>query len=607
MAYQVLARRWRPRTFQAVLGQEHVLMPLISALDHKRLHHAYLFSGTRGVGKTTLGRLLAKSLNCEQGVSSQPCGQCSICQETDAGCCVDLIEVDAASRTKVEDTRELLDNVQYRPVRSRYKIYLIDEVHMLSRHSFNALLKTLEEPPEHVKFIFATTEASKLPATVTSRCLHFHLKSLKIDTIVQQLEQIVQAENKQVQPEALHLLAQTADGSMRDALSLLEQVLTGSSECLTATMVAQMLGCLDTTHLYQLLTLIARQDASSAVEKIGEIATIGPDFDGIHADLERLLHEIALSQLLVESNVEPQTPVQRLAQEMTPEDVQLFYQIALNGRRDLPYAPDFKSGFEMTVLRMLAFHPAKPAPHSKDKPSSTTAMVTQKTPEEKVQKVVACEARKPAEEPRVKVKTAEHKATGSEDDAHQLQQKNELDDDAFMERIIQRRQQLLSGNKASPDVVRKTDNLKENEPKRCEPLRNIDHSSTKMDWESWINAAQLRGMLRQIALDATLEYVQQEAHISIPPKYHKSLTSEHQNNMRHALQGVQSQVDIRFVFIQEPQIQTTPRHAQQQRQHLEKQALQQRVNNDEKLNNLLSTFDGQLQPDTLKSVLDGDE
>ncbi|MDX7878343.1 DNA polymerase III subunit gamma/tau [Aeromonas veronii] len=373
MSYQVLARKWRPHTFEQVVGQQHVLTALTNALDQGRLHHAYLLSGTRGVGKTTIARILAKSLNCEQGISSHPCGVCDTCREIDQGNFVDLLEIDAASRTKVEDTRELLDNVQYRPARGRFKVYLIDEVHMLSRHSFNALLKTLEEPPPYVKFLLATTDPQKLPITILSRCLQFHLKSLDQTQIAKQLEWVLEQEGQPFEPRALLALAKAADGSMRDALSLTDQALAHGNGSVRLDSVLAMLGTLDHRHLHQLLEAILRQDAPATMAKITEIATLGPDFDQLHAELEGLLHRIAMAQLLPASVQEQGADADsllQLAKAMSPEEVQLCYQIVLGGRKDLPWAPDGRTALEMTCLRMLAFSPRRDALH----PASLTAL-----------------------------------------------------------------------------------------------------------------------------------------------------------------------------------------------------------------------------------------
>ncbi|MFQ1758781.1 DNA polymerase III subunit gamma/tau [Aeromonas veronii] len=383
MSYQVLARKWRPHTFEQVVGQQHVLTALTNALDQGRLHHAYLLSGTRGVGKTTIARILAKSLNCEQGISSHPCGVCDTCREIDQGNFVDLLEIDAASRTKVEDTRELLDNVQYRPARGRFKVYLIDEVHMLSRHSFNALLKTLEEPPPYVKFLLATTDPQKLPITILSRCLQFHLKSLDQTQIAKQLEWVLDQEGQPFEPRALLALAKAADGSMRDALSLTDQALAHGNGSVRLDSVLAMLGTLDHRHLHQLLEAILRQDAPATMAKITEIATLGPDFDQLHAELEGLLHRIAMAQLLPASVQEQGADADsllQLAKAMSPEEVQLCYQIVLGGRKDLPWAPDGRTALEMTCLRMLAFSPRRDALHPASLTAQPPSMTSNATP-----------------------------------------------------------------------------------------------------------------------------------------------------------------------------------------------------------------------------------
>ena len=364
MSYLVLARKWRPRTFGELAGQQHVLQALVNALNLGRIHHAFLFTGTRGVGKTTISRILAKSLNCEKGVSAEPCGQCSACREIDEGRFVDLIEVDAASRTKVDDTRELLDNVQYTPARGRYKVYLIDEVHMLSTHSFNALLKTLEEPPPHVKFLLATTDPQKLPVTVLSRCLQFNLKRLPQTLIVKRLTEIVTAEKLEHDPEALRLIAKAAQGSMRDALSLLDQLIAFGGGKAGAQEARTMLGTIEQTHVVELLDALAARDAQRVLNRVAELDERVPDYQSVLAEMASLLQRVALYQAAPNRTLgedEDDEAVQRLATAFSLEEVQLNYQIAIVGRRDLDLAPDARGGFEMTLLRMLAFQPAREA------------------------------------------------------------------------------------------------------------------------------------------------------------------------------------------------------------------------------------------------------
>ncbi|MBN7798359.1 DNA polymerase III subunit gamma/tau [Parahaliea mediterranea] len=361
MSYQALARKWRPKSFREMVGQEHVLQALINALDHDRLHHAYLFTGTRGVGKTTIARILAKCLNCEEGVSSEPCGQCGSCREIAEGRSVDLLEVDAASRTKVEDTRELLENVQYAPTRSRYKVYLIDEVHMLSSHSFNALLKTLEEPPPHVKFLLATTDPQKLPATILSRCLQFNLKNMPPEQVVGHLRHVLDKEMVSHEEPALWLLGRAAAGSMRDALSLTDQAIAFGSGALRETEVRSMLGTVDLSFVYQVLEAVVAGDPRALLAVVAKMGEHAPDFESSLDELVSLLHRVAVAQAVpdaVDNNWGDAERVSQLAASMTAEDAQLYYQMAINGKRDIPLAADPRGGFEMTVLRMLAFRPA---------------------------------------------------------------------------------------------------------------------------------------------------------------------------------------------------------------------------------------------------------
>lgn len=411
MSYQVLARKWRPRFFREMVGQEHVLQALINALDHNRLHHAYLFTGTRGVGKTSIARVLAKCLNCEQGVSSEPCGQCSSCQEINNNCFVDLIEVDAASRTKVEDTRELLDNVQYAPSKGRYKVYLIDEVHMLSTHSFNALLKTLEEPPEHVKFLLATTDPQKLPATILSRCLQFHLKNMMPEPIVRHLQHILDKEMLSFEEPALWALARAANGSMRDALSLTDQAVAFSSGKITQTQVQTMLGSIDQQTVYKLLQSLIDADVEALLKTVAEFSEQAPDFIGVMDELLQLMHRVTVAQMApnaIDNSLGDKDKVQALAGQITSEALQLFYQMGLMGKRDLPLAPDLRSGFEMALLRMLAFKPeGVTEPPSKTLPAGAAKNSAG-------QEVEASSHEKPESKPEPEASLAQEPAAGLE-------------------------------------------------------------------------------------------------------------------------------------------------------------------------------------------------
>ena len=356
MSYQVLARKWRPQRFSEVVGQQHVLSALENGLREGRLHHAYLFSGTRGVGKPSIARLFAKGLNCETGISADPCGQCANCKAIEEGRFIDLIEIDAASRTKVEDTRELLDNVQYKPTVGRFKVYLIDEVHMLSRHSFNALLKTLEEPPEYVKFLLATTDPQKLPITILSRCMQFHLRALEQSQIQQHLEFILTQEQIPYELSALAKLAKAAQGSIRDALSLTDQAIAVSNANITLPVVSQMLGLIDDHQPLELVQALANADGEKAMAVIQSVAEKGVDWQQLLSDTAETLHQIAMLQLLKHTHQE-ETPLHFLAKQIPPEDVQFFYQVMLTGKKELPFAPEQRSGVEMTILRALAFHP----------------------------------------------------------------------------------------------------------------------------------------------------------------------------------------------------------------------------------------------------------
>ncbi|EDU6362463.1 DNA polymerase III subunit gamma/tau [Salmonella enterica subsp. enterica serovar Florian] len=366
MSYQVLARKWRPQTFADVVGQEHVLTALANGLSLGRIHHAYLFSGTRGVGKTSIARLLAKGLNCETGITATPCGVCDNCREIEQGRFLDLIEIDAASRTKVEDTRDLLDNVQYAPARGRFKVYLIDEVHMLSRHSFNALLKTLEEPPAHVKFLLATTDPQKLPVTILSRCLQFHLKALDVEQIRHQLEHILNEEHIAHEPRALQLLSRAADGSLRDALSLTDQAIASGDGQVSTQAVSAMLGTLDDDQALSLVEAVVDANGERVMSLINEAAARGIEWEALLVEMLSLLHRIAMVQLspaaLGSDMAAIEQRMRELARTVPPGDLQLYYQSLLIGRKELPWAPDRRMGVEMTLLRALAFHPRMPLP-----------------------------------------------------------------------------------------------------------------------------------------------------------------------------------------------------------------------------------------------------
>ncbi|MDR0805200.1 MAG: DNA polymerase III subunit gamma/tau [Enterobacteriaceae bacterium] len=445
MSYQVLARKWRPQSFADVVGQEHVLTAIANGLSMGRIHHAYLFSGTRGVGKTSIARLLAKGLNCESGITATPCGKCANCREIEEGRFVDLLEIDAASRTKVEDTRELLDNVQYAPARGRFKVYLIDEVHMLSRHSFNALLKTLEEPPEHVKFLLATTDPQKLPVTILSRCLQFHLKALDVDQIKNQLDKILQAEHIQSEPRALQLLARSAQGSMRDALSLTDQAIAMGNGVVAADSVSMMLGTLDDEHALALVEALSQANSEGLMSLVMQIAAKGVDWETLLVEMLALLHQVAMVQLLP-SALDPlqhnEQRMRELARQMSPQDLQLYYQTLLVGRKELAYAPDRRMGVEMALLRALAFHPKmvintpEPLPQSQSQfqsvqhsqPAQNQPVQNHQVIPEPARTRPATSASTPVSTNAAPVKTSDAEiAQGlSESTAHMLQARNQL-------------------------------------------------------------------------------------------------------------------------------------------------------------------------------------
>jgi DNA polymerase-3 subunit gamma/tau len=379
MSYLVLARKWRPKRFAELVGQEHVVRALTNALDSGRVHHAFLFSGTRGVGKTTIARIFAKSLNCERGTSAEPCGECNSCRDIDAGRFMDLLEIDAASNTGVDDVREVIENAQYMPSRGRVKVYLIDEVHMLSKPAFNALLKTLEEPPGHVKFLLATTDPQKLPVTVLSRCLQFNLKRLDEQQIGGQIDMILQAEGIAVEPGAVRQLAKAADGSLRDGLSLLDQAIAyaGAGATLTDTAVAEMLGTVDRSRVAALLAALGAGNGELLLSEIAELAELSPDWDGVLDAFADALHRVQVKQLVPTVQIDADgIDVDALAARLRPELVQLWYQMALNGRRDLPLAPSARAGFEMAMLRMLAFRPTGENAPASAAPTNSTPRVS---------------------------------------------------------------------------------------------------------------------------------------------------------------------------------------------------------------------------------------
>ncbi|MGM0592978.1 MAG: DNA polymerase III subunit gamma/tau [Pseudomonadota bacterium] len=558
MSYQVLARKWRPRNFPQMVGQTHVLRALINALDNDRLHHAFLFTGTRGVGKTTVARILAKSINCEQGMSSTPCGECSACREIDEGRFVDLIEVDAASRTKVEDTRELLENVQYAPTRGRYKVYLIDEVHMLSGHSFNALLKTLEEPPPHVKFLLATTDPQRLPVTILSRCLQFNLKRLGLEPIRDYLAQILEQEGIVAESAALLELARAADGSMRDALSLLDQAIAYGGGEVALTAVREMLGSIDRHRVLHLLQTLATGEAEAALGAVAELDEQSPDYAGVLAELNSLLHRLALAQqapAALDDSFGDREALLELAQQLAPEQVQLYYQIGVTGRRDLPLAPDPRSGFEMVLLRMLAF---RPAPRS-----GATAVGGQRRAE-----------------------PASAASTASPPPAAEASQT------------------------AEPAAAAPADAVQEPAPEQAAPPAAEEAgplaAPTPLDgpgaWAELVAKLPLAGMTRQLAEHtALLSHTGERVVLALEPGFETLLNPKFEQGLAQALQMYyEKPISLTIQSGETPSEAATPRQQREQQQQARQQQAQQAIEADPELQSLLDHFDGQVDPNSVR-------
>ncbi len=541
MSYQVLARKWRPRLFKDMVGQGHVLKVLVNALDSDRLHHAYLFTGTRGVGKTTLARILAKCLNCEAGVSSDPCGQCSACTGIDEGRFVDLIEVDAASRAKVDETRELMDNVQYAPTAGRYKVYLIDEVHMFSKHSFNALLKTLEEPPPHVKFLLATTEPKRIPVTILSRCLQFNLKHLGTEQIETQLLKILGEENVTAEPSCAGLIAQAADGSMRDALSLLDQAVSFGDGRLEAMQVQDMLGAIDGEELCALLTDIVERDAASMLARVNKMAELSPDYDALLAGLLSLLHDTAVAQVLPEGSDLIDEDGRRLARTLTKEDVQLYYQIALNGRRDLALAPDPRAAFEMTLIRMLAFTPVD----------------TANTPQQHDEGKLAAPGSAAAGSGTVTAAAADTR---------------------------------------NNDVVPPAD--ARSAPAAASALPATLHSNE--DWRQFIDSMALTGLTRELALHCTFrERRGQRIHLNLNPEQEHILSAHQKDKLQSAL-SAHFGSDLTLTLTTEEAAQETPAQVAAREALEKKQAARHAVENNPDVKLFMETFGATIDEDSIR-------
>ncbi len=577
MSYQVLARKWRPQNFQELVGQEHVQRALVNALNDDRLHHAYLFTGTRGVGKTTIARIFSKSLNCETGITSTPCGQCATCVEIAEGRYVDLIEVDAASRTGVDDTRELLENVQYAPTRGRYKVYLIDEVHMFSKSSFNALLKTLEEPPPHVKFLLATTDPQKLPVTILSRCLQFNLKRLPISLIISHLQHILTQENVEHNVSALQLIAEAADGSMRDALSLLDQALAFGGGVIREQEVRDMLGSVSRDKVIGLVKALLQRDATQTMKVVAELAEMSPDFENVLAELLSLLHHMSLAKTVPEALdefVSAREILLKLSEEVSAEDLHLFYQIALIGRRDLPLSPDARNGFEMIMLRMLAFRPASVEAQRITQTNNQSNVQANVQPQVQAQ---ASPATQPANvtaaqtAPRAPVAHAETTATPGSGVADSGGSNMEYGD-----------QLQTAPSTTAPAAVRQ---------------------AASGDWRDVVNALGLGGLVKQLAINCTLKH-RNDCNIvlQIESGHRNLINPKAKQRLQQALGeyfniDAQLEIEVANQRVSESPAQTAQRETDQRQQQAE-----QAINEDSFTQTLKEQFNAEVIPGSVKPV-----
>lgn len=562
MSYQVLARKYRPSNFQELEGQEHVLRALINALDNNRLHHAYLFTGTRGVGKTTIARILAKCLNCEEGVSSIPCGQCGSCLEIAEGRSVDLIEYDAASRTKVEDTREILDNVQYMPTRNRFKVYLIDEVHMLSNSSFNALLKTLEEPPEHVKFLLATTDPKKLPITVLSRCLQFNLKNITPELVVNYLDKILKKETIEFEDAALWQLGRAADGSMRDALSLTDQAISFGNNTVNSDDVKTMLGSLDQKEVYDLIHCLINKDAAGILAKVASLSAFAPDYALLLSEFLAVLHRVAVGQAVpdgIDNSQGDKQLVAEVAEALSREDVQLYYQIGLMGQRDLPFAPDPKIGFEMTLLRMLTFTPKM--------------QVDSSNPPQKITPTPKAPAIVPAIVPTTAPTTVLTKESVSESSKKKTLDQGRVD-----------AKPIVSGSKAADESI----------------TRDAKQLS-KENWAVILSEINLTGVTLSLSSNCVVESVSENTCELVLNKHHASLWNQnHETRISNALSTYLGRKIKVNVTIGEPKTET-PAEADVRKKKLAEENAIELINNDDNIKQLIQNFDGHLDQDSIKA------
>ena len=565
MSYQVLARKWRPKTFEDLIGQEHVVQALVNGLDQDRVHHAFLLTGTRGVGKTTIARILAKCLNCEKGVSSTPCGECGSCIDVDEGRFVDMLEIDAASKTKVDDTREMLESVQYTPSRGRFKVYIIDEVHMLSGHSFNALLKTLEEPPPHVKFVLATTDPQKLPITILSRCLRFSLTRLMPDQISGQLDKILQSESVKSDQSALMRIARAADGSMRDGLSLLDQAIAFGGGTLEDSEVATMLGSIDHIHIAAIMDALADSNAKSLLEIVNDLVFQSRNLETVLDELAEAMHRIALIHAAPDFRDPERTDWDSLVERaalISPEDAQLYYQIAINGRRDLGIAPDPRTGLEMTLLRMLAFMPAEAGSGGVDTSGKSTIVANGSTLNNGATKVAKAAESKPVNSGNVAAKAA--------------------------------RAAFEAMSNSEPEVVKKP---LENE---IEPVGNDEHP--ERDWSSLQDSLELSGAARELARNLQLESAGQVCWRFLVPDTLEHLGSE------TVVQNLQSALSTRLGHAVMLDLHTASEPvksvaAATERTEINRMSEAERaIEEDETVQEIKQKFDAKILPDTIQPL-----
>ena len=571
MSYQVLARKWRPSNFTEMVGQEHVLRALINALDEDRLHHAYLFTGTRGVGKTTVARIFAKSLNCETGITSKPCGECGACKEIAEGRFIDLIEVDAASRTKVEDTRELLDNVQYAPTHGRFKVYLIDEVHMLSGHSFNALLKTLEEPPPHVKFLLATTDPQKLPVTILSRCLQFNLKRMPISLIEGHLKFILQQENIVFDDVSIRLLSHGADGSMRDALSLLDQAIAFGGGKLEKDEVQAMLGTVSRDRVMHILKALVANDAALLMQHVAELSDLSADYASVLAELLAMLHQMALAQKVpeaVDEDLVDREALLQLATQVSSEDIQLFYQIGLIGRRDLPLAPDPRGGLEMALLRMLAF---KPTLEGRSSAGATTQVAPQVVSQ--TASPIASQATSPESQP------VSAQATAVQPPVAQAS--------AVQASAAQVQQQVASQSEPQLEAAPNT------------PATPVQFDG---DWANLVEALNLRGMVKQLAVNCTLQRKSENEVILVLSKSNEQLLNQMlHKKLEEALCSTLQQKLKLHIELGEQQVES-PAKTTERNQAERQQSAEESIHQDPMVQALKENFNAEVVPNSVKPI-----